>query len=286
MSMGTPAAPRGTGSKPSDTGHFNDERVTYRPRISPEPIHGFSRSLEYGVAILECFAADRRTLGVADLADMIGLSRSTAHRYALTLVALGRLEQDDKRKYRLAANAAQPGMDVIRRTRRERPARAILEDLRAETGHTVSMAILDGTTAIYIHRLLAHGTGQYWADGDLGVGARVPLHSTAIGRALLVSLPKGELDGLLLEMRLKPSPIDAVKTGGLLELAIERSGRDGIAFSDEEHVTGVRSLAVPVTSRPAGARLAIEISAPADACTMRDLLARHGPAVKRAAKRV
>ncbi len=132
-----------------------------KKRIRPDADPRLSRSLEYGMAILESFSGGRQALGIADIADIVGVSRSTTHRYAMTLVALGYLEQNSKRKYRLARHAADPGGAAIGAIRREVAARAVLEELREQTGHTVSMGVLNGARVIYIYRLLAHGAGQY-----------------------------------------------------------------------------------------------------------------------------
>jgi hypothetical protein len=62
-----------------------------------------SRSLLRGLSILTCFGPDARERGIVELARDLGMSPSTAHRYALTLVELGLLERCPKtRKYRLA----------------------------------------------------------------------------------------------------------------------------------------------------------------------------------------
>jgi hypothetical protein len=62
-----------------------------------------SRSLLRGLSILTCFGPDGRERGIVELAGDLGMSPSTAHRYALTLVELGLLERCPKtRKYRLA----------------------------------------------------------------------------------------------------------------------------------------------------------------------------------------
>jgi IclR family pca regulon transcriptional regulator len=149
--------------------------------------------LEYGVAILESFTASRSALRISELADIVGISRSTTHRYATTLVELGYLVQDSKRRYRLTHNAARAGMAAISRVRQETPALAVLEDLRDQTQHTVSMGLLDGACALYVYRLHGHRAGQFEADGNVGVGARVPAHSTAVGKALLASLLESRL---------------------------------------------------------------------------------------------
>ena len=61
-----------------------------------------SRSLLRGLSILTCFGPNGDSRGIVELAGELGMSPSTAHRYALTLVELGLLERCPKtRKYRL-----------------------------------------------------------------------------------------------------------------------------------------------------------------------------------------
>jgi hypothetical protein len=66
-----------------------------------------SRSLLRGLSILTCFSPDRSERGIVEIARELGMSASTTHRYALTLVELGLLERCPRtRKYRLATEAA------------------------------------------------------------------------------------------------------------------------------------------------------------------------------------
>ncbi len=61
-----------------------------------------SRSLLRGLSLLTCFGREGGARGIVELAHDAGMSPSTAHRYASTLVELGLLERDPKsRKYRL-----------------------------------------------------------------------------------------------------------------------------------------------------------------------------------------
>lgn len=61
-----------------------------------------SRSLLRGLAILACFGPDEEVLGLMEIAERLKISASTIHRYLLTLVEVGLLEQDPKtRKYSL-----------------------------------------------------------------------------------------------------------------------------------------------------------------------------------------
>ncbi|MGO9321759.1 MAG: helix-turn-helix domain-containing protein [Solirubrobacteraceae bacterium] len=61
-----------------------------------------SRSLLRGLSLLTCFGADGAERGIIDMAGYLGMSPSTTHRYASTLVELGLLERCPRtRKYRL-----------------------------------------------------------------------------------------------------------------------------------------------------------------------------------------
>ena len=71
------------------------------PRLPELAAPRYSQSLERGLAILGCFTPEQPVWGVAELADQLGMSRPTAHRYVITLVALGHLKRDVRRKYRL-----------------------------------------------------------------------------------------------------------------------------------------------------------------------------------------
>jgi DNA-binding IclR family transcriptional regulator len=191
--------------------------------------------------MLECFTAERPALRNSELADRVGISRSTAHRYATTLMKLGYLEQDHKRRYRFAPGARQPDTNAIETIRRAHPARAILEDLRSQTGHTISLGMLDGDRAVYIHRLHAHRTGQFEADGNLTVGTSVPARDTAIGKALLSCLLNSELQNLLPAIdfhdQLSPTHMDGYDTNEInTELKtiadVKRVIEDGIATGE------------------------------------------------------
>jgi hypothetical protein len=90
----------------------NDERTTdtaaapgingYMPIGAVDP--RLSRSLLRGLSLLTCFGPDGGSRGIVEIAEELGMSPSTTHRYALTLVELGLLERCPRtRKYRLPA---------------------------------------------------------------------------------------------------------------------------------------------------------------------------------------
>ena len=75
---------------------------------------GTSQSLERGLAILSQFSTDRRLIGVSEVANELGLTRSTAHRYIATLARLGYLHRDPaSRKYILGPRVLDLGFTAI-----------------------------------------------------------------------------------------------------------------------------------------------------------------------------
>src|ERR1700686_1043346 len=110
----------------------------------------YSQSLERGLAILACFTPERPVLGIADIADELGMSRSTTHRYVITLVALGYLEQGASRKYRLGLKVTDLGMAALNSTGLREHAAEYLEELRQRTSYSTCISVLDGTDILCI----------------------------------------------------------------------------------------------------------------------------------------
>lgn len=205
-----------------------------------------SRSLIYGLSLMRLFTAEQPVRGIAELAELMSVSRPTAHRYASTCLELGYLEQAPMRRYRLARRAAEPGATLLASLAVARAAGPILRGLRDQTGRTVSQAVLDGPDVFYLQRLCGFERGQYLLEKGLGTGSRMPARHTAAGKALLASLGEADLR--------QPRSIDpsqpTLDNGGL------RTGARGIAIA--VHVEGHRRSAIEITV-PADAMCATEL---------------------------
>jgi DNA-binding IclR family transcriptional regulator len=252
---------------------------TDTPNILKAPQPGRLRSLEYGLAILGCFAGEWHTLGIAEIADLLGVSRSTVHRYALTLVVMGWMEQDDRRKYRLASRAGDVGRSILSLIAARAGSWPVLQELRAQTGHTASFGVLDRAQATYLQRAYSHGQGQHQADGDLGPGLHLPLHCTALGKAMLASQSAQRQRELIVEMTLTREGPNTITTKHELLRELARCKVAGIAIRDEEHTAGVRSIAVAVNRRSRAETFAVEVTVPSAHHTVAELIRDIGPAL-------
>jgi IclR family transcriptional regulator, pca regulon regulatory protein len=246
----------------------------------------FSSSLQAGLAILNCFSAQKPVLGIAKLADELNMSRSTTHRYASTLVALGYLEQDQARRYRLAPRVADMGMSVLDSMALRGKAREPLRELREQTGRTASLAVLDGTEIRYVDRRRGWRRGQHVIDMDLGAGARLPAHCTAMGKVLLASLPDRERDRLIGELDLTRCGPKSITSKKALRTELQRVGEEGIALADEELAAGVRTIAAPVHGPDDQVIAAVGVPVPADHYTLGDVRKELAPPVLATAERI
>jgi IclR family transcriptional regulator, pca regulon regulatory protein len=206
----------------------------------------YSQSLERGLAILEDFTPERPLLGIAELADDIGMSRSTTHRYAITLRALGFLEQDASHKYRLGLRVTDLGMSALNSTGLREHARPYLEDLRWRTSFSTSLSILDGCEIVYVDRARSFRRGQNKIDLTIRPGSRLPAYCTAMGKILLANLPKSEQRALIETMRLVRRGPTSITSKKNLRDELARVFECGIGASDEELVSGLVSIACPI----------------------------------------
>ena len=131
-------------------------------------------------------------LGIADIADELGMSRSTTHRYVITLVALGYLEQGASRKYRLGLKVTDLGMAALNSTGLREHAHPYLEELRSGPVTRPASAVLDGAEILYVDRARSFRRGQGTSRPRPRPGSRLPAYCTAMGKLLLANLPEDE----------------------------------------------------------------------------------------------
>jgi IclR family transcriptional regulator, pca regulon regulatory protein len=206
----------------------------------------YSQSLERGLAILGCFTPKRPVLGIADIADDLGMSRSTTHRYVITLVALGYLEQGASRKYRLGLRVTDLGMSALNSTGLREHAHPYLEELRQRTSYTTSLGVLDGLDVLYVDRVRSFRRGQGKIDMDLHSGSRVPAYCTSMGKLLLASLPESEQRDLIAQMKLTKRGPNTITSKKALREELDEIREAGFAVDDQEFAPEVFAISAPV----------------------------------------
>lgn len=206
----------------------------------PDPrdlLGGLSR----GLAVIEAFDHGRPRASIAEIARATGLTRASARRCLLTLVALGYAESDG-RGFRLTPRVLRLGGAWLSSASLPELLQPQLEAVREATGESCSAAILDGAEVVYV----ARASTRRIMSVSLSVGSRLPAHCTALGRALLSALPEGSMEQLLAGLTPEALTAHTRTTRPAIRAAVAEARARGYALVEEELELGLRSLAVPV----------------------------------------
>jgi IclR family pca regulon transcriptional regulator len=246
----------------------------------------YSQSLERGLAILICFTPERPVLGIADIADDLGMSRSTTHRYVITLVALGYLEQGASRKYRLGLKVTDLGMAALNSTGLREHAHEYLEELRQRTSYTTNLAVLDGAEILYVDRVRSFRRGQSKIDLGLAPGSRLPAYCTAMGKLLLAYLPEEEQRELITEMKLTKHGPNTITSKKALLSELDEIQSEGFAVNDEELAPELHSIAAPVRNEAREVVAAVNLAAHTSMISLSELVDALSPHLVSTADRI
>jgi DNA-binding IclR family transcriptional regulator len=197
-----------------------------------------SQTLQRGLDVLDAVSAG--PIGLSELAEGLGLTRSTTHRLAAALVERRFLTLAPREGYSLGPKLLELGFLAQQQRDLYRVARPHLEALAALTEDTVHLGVLDEERALYLDKL----PGKRRIEISSRIGDRQPLTSTGLGKALLLD------DGEPRWRALFAREGDGAGPGGVsLELWLERI-RDyaarGCAFDLEENEDRIRCVAAPI----------------------------------------
>jgi DNA-binding IclR family transcriptional regulator len=214
-----------------------------------------TQTLARGLEVIDAVAAGATSL--ADLAAAIGLTRSTTHRLAATLVEHRYLGFSRNGGYALGPKLLQLGYITGQRMDLPRVAREHLETLAASTNDTVHLGILDGERALYLDKI----QGSRRVEVSSRIGDRQPLRSTGLGKALI-------LDANETQWR---EYYDSEARLGFgynvpLETWLRRMreyAEQGYAFDLEENEDRIRCVAAPIRSVAGSIVGAISVSSAA-----------------------
>jgi IclR family pca regulon transcriptional regulator len=246
----------------------------------------FSQSLERGLAILGCFTPQHPVLGIADMAEDLGMSRSTTHRYVITLVALGYLEQGASRKYRLGLRVTDLGMSALNSTGLREHAHLYLEQLRQQTSYTTSLSVLDGTDVLFVDRVRSLRRAQSMIDAGLHPGSRLPAHCTSMGKLLLANLPAAKQRELIAQMKLTKRGPNTITSKRALRDELDHIALADVAVADEELATGLYAIAASVRNEAREVVAAVNLVAHSSMISLEDLVDALSPHLIATADRI
>jgi len=201
-----------------------------------------AKILEKGLKLLEELAESAEGLTVVELAERIGVHKTSTYRYINSFLDMGYVQSDGDGRYHLGNKILELGSQKLRRMPLRETAHPFLVKLSADTQKTVHLCVLDGHDVIYIDKIESHRTLPIMSR----IGSRAPAYCTGVGKALLSVLPTDQVVSLLQEAPLKkrtPTTItDPIK---LLE-EIKTTAERGYAIDNGEHEEGIKCFAAPI----------------------------------------
>lgn len=169
---------------------------------------------------------------LADLARETGIPKATLHRLLVELSERNVLSRSDN-AYCLGTRLFELGGQVPRYRAIRQAALPHMQDLYERGRCTISLAVLEGTQVLYLHKMYNHDR-EY---GPSRVGSRLPAYSTATGKAILARSPR-ERVAEVMRAGLRRLTGRTIVAPGLFVAQLERIRQSGIAWDDEETVTG------------------------------------------------
>lgn len=223
------------------------------------------QSLSRGLEIMTMLAEADRPIGATEVAQSLGVDKSTAFRLLSTLVRHGFAVQDeDTHRYRAGLRVVQLSRRILDRTELRVVAKPWVRRLQELTGESVHLAVFVGGNAVYIDK---EDTGSS-LNVRTEIGSLAPLHCSAIGKALIAEMPLEELQNAIPEeamTRYTPRTITSMRE---LVPHLESTRERGYAFDDEEYEPGVRCIAAPVKGYRGHVETAVGISGPSVRVTL------------------
>lgn len=217
-----------------------------------------SQAVERALAVLDCFATTDGDLGVTDVAARSGLSVSTAHRLMRALHDAGLLAQDGRtERYHLGAVLVALGRRAEAHLGFDRLL-PHLQALSAHTGESVNLGTRVGDEVL----IAVHVPSSQPLRFDQPAGRRVPVHASAMGKALLAFAadPDAEVAALGDLTRFTGSTLTSTRDL-LADLAETR--RRGWSMNDGERDPGVRTIGAPLLDAEGRPIAAIAVQGPA-----------------------
>ncbi|WP_134701302.1 IclR family transcriptional regulator [Ammoniphilus sp. YIM 78166] len=215
------------------------------------------QAVERALKILDLFDEHEQELKITDISERMGLHKSTVHSLLKTLQVQGYIDQNPENgKYKLGMKLIERGNFVLQGLDIRHIAKKYLVDLSSKTGQTTHLVLLDGKEGVYIDKVEGPQAVILYSR----IGRRIPVHCSAVGKALVAFSNQDEIHRILTNYDYVTQTDRTISSEEefLEELSLVREA--GHAMDTEENEPGVRCVAVPIFDYRGQAIAAISMS--------------------------
>jgi DNA-binding IclR family transcriptional regulator len=223
----------------------------------PQVVKSAARTID----VLELLVEHAEGLTLLEIADELGMAKSSAHSLVATLLGRNvvRLTQDGRRAvYRLGHRIFEIGQAYAQTTDLLRDGQHVVQTLSMSCGETAHLAVLDGNVVVY----LAKHEGIHPVRMVSAVGKRFSAHGTGVGKVLLAGLEDTEVERRFAAPgAMQPLTPRTIRRLDVLLRDLAEVRRAGLATEHEESTEGVGCVAAPVYDAT-GMVAALSVSVP------------------------
>jgi DNA-binding IclR family transcriptional regulator len=218
------------------------------------------QSVGRAARILKALGSESARLGVTELADRLGLAKATVYGLLRTLEAHQLVQQDlETGKYRLGPALLQLGNAFL--DNHELRARSLLwaDALAGRAREAVHVGVLYGPNVLLVHHVFRPDNSVQ----ILQVGASIPWHACALGKATVAYLEPAGRDELLAG----PLPRLTGRTltsRAALDAELGRVVEGGVAVEDQEAIVGEAGVAAALFDHRGAVVGAIGVAGPVE----------------------
>jgi IclR family KDG regulon transcriptional repressor len=200
-------------------------------------------SVDRALVILDYLGTQSKEVGVRELGQAIGLSKSSVHRILQTLRARGFVRWNpDNARYSLGMKAFEVGCGILRSMEAHSVAKPYLDQLANSLSETAFLGVLDEADVVLIDKIDVRRAVHIQAD----IGTRQPVHATALGKALLANLDRVDADRIMAAKPLARLTKNTIIDAETLRAELERVRRQGYAEDNDETEEGLYGVAAAV----------------------------------------
>jgi IclR family transcriptional regulator, KDG regulon repressor len=199
-------------------------------------------ALDRGLRILSLLAARDARMKVSEIAETLGIPRSATYELIFTLVSHGAVRQYDNGEVGLGHLTLVLGSAYGRKLDFAQTAQAAAHLVAQACDETVQIGVMDGAHVLYIAKVDSTHPVRLVSN----IGARVPAHCTALGKALLAHLPEAALRRYLDDAPLVALTDRSVVSADALRIQLQDVRDSGAAAEECESNPDVACVAAPV----------------------------------------
>jgi IclR family KDG regulon transcriptional repressor len=216
------------------------------------------RAVERAARILACFDNENPTMGLSEIAQAVGLHKSTTHRIVTTLLHNGFLERaSDGQRYRLGIRLANLGFRVIQRMDIRREAIPVMTELRDQWDETCDLSIFDDNHVFYIEVMHSNHALTIAA----AAGQNLPAHCTASGKLFLANMSVQNLESFL-QRPLKTHTKNTITNPEDLRAQLQQIREQGYSVDYEEYELGICAVSTPIRDQSGDMVAALSMPSP------------------------